>query len=222
MKKSDFHLAHNKIKRFLLKDEFVSTSEQHLFIAFDEMKNEWGISKYKSGKHFISYITKNGLLEVKKFTDQNGFAKSIFHRPGVDDMTIFSGLKNHSYYTHYTALYLHQLTLQIPKTYYLNFEHYSSSNFEPPDQNAIDRAFSKSQRRSNNILSYSGRKIILLNGKFTNRLGVKSNKSEYQIYDYTDLERTLIDLLSGLYMQGGCLKFSKPIRMRKTYLILKN
>ena len=41
MIKSDFHRAHNKIKRFLLKDEFVSTSEQRLFIAFDEMKNEY-------------------------------------------------------------------------------------------------------------------------------------------------------------------------------------
>ncbi|MBK9319188.1 MAG: hypothetical protein IPM91_10415 [Bacteroidetes bacterium] len=40
-----------------------------------------------------------------------------------DEMTILSGLVNNSYYAFYTSMFLHQLTLQIPKTYYLNFEH---------------------------------------------------------------------------------------------------
>ncbi|MBK9737087.1 MAG: hypothetical protein IPO92_19890 [Saprospiraceae bacterium] len=84
-------------------------------------------------------------------------SKVIYSWKTNDEFTVISGLKSESYFTHYSALYLHQLSLQIPKTIYLNFEHKSSPSNKRDEnivlQESIDKAFQGSQRKS--LVSFS-------------------------------------------------------------------
>ncbi len=92
---------------------------------------------------------------------------------------------------------MNDLTEQIPKTIYVTYE----QNFKNKIhiellQKNIDNAFLKPARVSNNIAKFSEYNICLLNGQYTNRLGVinKINDENSEEYNITDIERTLIDI----------------------------
>ena len=139
-----------------------------------------------------------------------------------DEFTIIQGLKSDSYFSHYSALYLHQLSLQIPKTIYLNFEHKTvmSTSVEGSllTQEAIDKTFKGSQRKSSLIYSYLEKKIIIINGKFTNRMGVVKRKNNEQCFDYTDIERTLIDISVRPVYAGGIFEVLEAFKLAKSKL----
>ena len=102
-------------------------------------------------------------------------------------------------------MFLNDLTEQIPKTIYFNFEQPPKRN-KPLEleQSRIDMAFNRKVRVSNNIANYKGWKIISLNGMFTKQLGVISIKGpdENQLR-VTNIERTLIDIAVRPIYSGG-------------------
>ena len=119
---------------------------------------------------------------------------------------ILMGLNEKAYFSHYTAMFLNNLTEQIPKTIYLNVEQIQrvvpvNNNLE---QTNIDRAFSNKPRVSNNYTVYNKNRIYLLNGKQSGNLGVEdiqdSNKSILRV---TNIERTLIDIVVRPVYSGG-------------------
>ena len=120
-------------------------------------------------------------------------------------LAVVQSLKAGSYFTHYTAMSLHDLTDQLPKTVYLNAE-------QPPKRwpagelqhTRIAHAFRRPPRVSKNIAPYRGLRISLLNGKFTGRLGVVGIKGpDGEQIDTTDLERTLVDIIVRPFYSGG-------------------
>ncbi len=145
----------------------------------------------------------------------------IYTWKSEDDYTIISGIKTNSYFSFYSALFLHGLTLQIPKTFYLNYERSEPTTTISDNtisQEAIDTAFNKPQRKSNYMYKFYNKKIIITNGKFTNRLGVqriqilhKENKKCY----CTDLERTLIDVSVRPVYSGGVFEVLEAYRQAK-------
>jgi hypothetical protein len=84
-------------------------------------------------------------------------------------------LRPRSYVSHGSAVFLHGLNDQIPKTVFVNQE---QSQKESPtksslSQESLDRAFaSDRQRRSRMIYEYGEAKITILNGKHTQELEV--------------------------------------------------
>ena len=219
-RKSDFDIAQSKIQLFLEKNDCLSMSQQVLYNEFDKMRHDWDISIHKTGKNFITFLTQNHLLQKKDFSTSEGRIKSLYVKPGIDDTTIFSGLKKQGYFTHYTALFLHQLTLQIPKTYYLNYEHYKSLKMEPPSQETVDRVFENEQRKSSQTFAHRGKTIIIINGKLTDRLGVISQNEPTSKYEYTDLERTLIDCTIRPAYAGGVFEVLTAFKNAKPKLDL--
>ncbi|MGB7512449.1 MAG: type IV toxin-antitoxin system AbiEi family antitoxin, partial [Pelodictyon phaeoclathratiforme] len=110
-----------------------------------------------------------------------------------------------AYLSHYTALYLHQLTEQLPKTIYVTFEQ-SPKEIERTilKQKDIEQAFSKPQRSSNNVAIYEGVSIYLLNGKYTGNEGVMTMEHPKEgTLIVTNLERTLIDIAVRPAYSGG-------------------
>ncbi|MCX6003517.1 MAG: hypothetical protein NTX46_03705, partial [Chloroflexi bacterium] len=78
-----------------------------------------------------------------------------------------------SYLSHFTAVYLHDLTEQIPKTIYLNVE--QPRKIPPPkrlDQANIDAAFKRPMRKSKTVAPFGDFEICLLSSMGVLNLGV--------------------------------------------------
>jgi len=122
-----------------------------------------------------------------------------------------------AYLSHASAVFLHSLSDQIPKTVYVNKEQTAKP---PPSQGltqpGIDRAFANSQRSSTYIFTHEGYRFVLLSGKFTNRLEVSELKGpQGELVDTTKLERTLIDIAVRPAYAGGVFEVVKAYRAAK-------
>lgn len=155
---------------------------------------------------FLADLAEFGLLKVFHFEFPHESVTRYAH-PDTSLYTIVGSFYQKAYFSHFSAIYLHQLTEQIPKTLYLNLEQkpkpgsVSRSNLL---QANIDKAFSKPQRSTNNLCVFEDHTIVRLNGKATNNEGVEQvalNDQEY--VRVTGLERTLIDIAVRPHYAGG-------------------
>ena len=104
---------------------------------------------------------------------------------------------------------MHELTEQIPKSIYLNYEQPAKIKSESKlTQQGIDKAFSLPPRLTNNICKVDNYEIHLLNGKKTGNLGVVTRNQ----FPVTDIERTLIDVTVRPYYSGGVFEVLKAYK----------
>jgi predicted transcriptional regulator of viral defense system len=159
---------------------------------------------------FIQVMTKASPLKELRL----GFPYRPAYRYAWSVVTTFElaqSLNDESYFSHYTALHLHELTEQVPKTIYLNIEQPKKPGGGTLTQAGIDRAFKGKCRISTNSARYQDRTICLLNGANTGRLGVIEMQapdaaSPIQV---TNLERTLIDATVRPIYAGGVFEVRK-------------
>lgn len=118
---------------------------------------------------------------------------------------LYLSLIKNSYFTHHTALFLHNLIDAEPKKIYLNYEQSNKPHLKKVElaQDRIDMAFERPQRLTKNTADFEGDKIFLLNGQYTNKAGVETIKTPYGKLDTTCLERTLIDIVVRQDYAGG-------------------
>ena len=170
------------------------------------------MSVNKSVEATIQYLLKKSKLHEHKLSKE----LIIYSWDTFDEFSIINAIKPNAYFTHYSSMYIHQLTLQIPKVFYLNYEHSWYPNRDNElTQEGIDNAFSKPQRKSDNIIHYDGKRIFQINGQYTGRLGVVDESSESKCYYYTDLERTLIDIAVRPNYSGGIFQVIDAYRNAK-------
>lgn len=125
-------------------------------------------------------------------------------------------LRKGSYLSHGSAVFLHGLNDQIPKTIYVNYEQSAKPQRGTLTQEGIDRAFSNKQRRSNLIFDYEEYEIMILSGKFTGRLEVSPlSISETETVDVTRIERTLIDITVRPTYAGGVFQVLEAFKRAK-------
>jgi len=136
----------------------------------------------------------------------------------VSPFELAKDIRKPSYFSHYTALFLHDLTEQIPKTIYVNQEQSpkppSSSGLE---QKRIDFAFQRAPRQTKNKAKYKDTTIVLLSGKFTGELGVSAFlfDSSQEKTRTTNLERTIIDICVRPFYSGGIFEVAKAYALAK-------
>jgi len=137
---------------------------------------------------------------------------SLPHRPEtlyvwgeVSSLVVASSAKPGAYLCHYTAMHLHELTDQVPKTIYANFEQRPIPPSDtPPTQASIDAAFRRTQRLTTNVCPLGDQRLCMINGKNTRRLGVEERKDDHGLtFSVTGLERTLIDITVRPAYAGG-------------------
>ena len=213
--KNRFQNINAEIANFINTHRLCAFTNKALYQELRVKRKEWNLYASDKGKKFVVYLLENKILSRKDFRDQDGRMKEIYHLPNSDTLSIYTGLKKNAYFTHFTAMYLNQLTLQIPKTHYLNFEHYPDTYKATLSQKLIDESFKKPQRKSNTFYSFKGNKIYLTNGKYTNRLGVISVKNKNTFYEYTNLERTLIDITIRPVYAGGVFEVLEAYKRAK-------
>lgn len=211
----------NQIESFFDNHPIHSFNFYRIRETINEHRDNWGVSINKSTENILSYLIKKKVLFSSTILNPSNKTHQIYTWKSEDDYTVISGIKTNSYFSFYSALFLHGLTLQIPKTFYLNYERSEPTTTISDNtisQDAIDTAFNKPQRKSNYIYKFYNKKIIITNGKFTNRLGVqliqilhKENKKCY----CTDLERTLIDVSVRPVYSGGVFEVLEAYRKAK-------
>lgn len=224
MRKNNLDPCLPLIEDYFDNSEIKSFSLAKFFDIYGEQYIHWNIPQNKNAYHVIRYLIGKGVLEENSFLNASNIAPRIIYSwKTKDELTVITGLKPLSYYSYFTALYLNQLTYQIPKTIYMNFEHYKSG-IEPfktiLNQQAVDNAFKKDQRKSTVSFAYLDKNIIVTNGKFTNRLGVLKQRNDMQCYDYTDIERTLIDISVRPVYAGGVFEVLNAYKLAKGRLDL--
>jgi predicted transcriptional regulator of viral defense system len=219
MAKKSLKASLGKIKQ-TFENEIIRSFNMAKFVQiYSKYKYEWNLPTSATAKRVLDHLIDQEVLIKSTYFDSSGKDRTLYSLKYQDDLTIISGIKSSSYYAFYTALFLHQLTLQIPKTYYVNYEHTSQMrNYEADialTQNAIDLAFIKGQRKSSNNYIYGDKRVIITNGKHTGKLGVIRHLNLYQSFEYTDLERTLIDIAVRPVYAGGIAEVLEAFKVAK-------
>ena len=195
--------------------------EKELREIFNENKRILKMASFSFTK-FIKYLKDNNYIKEVIFNTQIGKRK-IFKSKYYNNLEHFRNaleisllLLPRGFISHYTAVYIHGLTEQIPKVIYINTEQPIKYSIEEKkkelSQEKIDLAFSKAARISDKFYlnSYEGYKIKRISGKDTKKAGVIRNHSLFNLnIPITNLERTLIDIAVKPEYSGGIFEVFK-------------
>lgn len=204
MKQSRFDIAKRDIISYFSENDKNIFSYKDISNILYDNKRSWHLPASFKTNAFIGSLIDKTKLERHDFI----FPRENISRYTWGDTTslrLALSLKKDSYFTHYTSLFLHNIIGQVPKTIYVNYEQSKKKiGSAQLSQDSIDRAFSNRPRISSNITAFSDHKICLLNGKFTNRIGVTEViTSEGEKIMVTNIERTLIDIVVRPSYSGG-------------------
>lgn len=169
---------------------------------WQKARNMYGFSSFSMRK-FAQRLSEFNFIEKVSMADNE---RSVYLVYGIrnkqPDIFDFAAARSRSsYFSYYTALFIHGLTLQIPKHIYLTNERGTRNLYDNTiTQEAIDNAFSKSPRETNNLRFLKDYTIHQIHGRANNKLGVISYRENLAV---TDIERTLIDVVTRSFYAGG-------------------
>ena len=130
-------------------------------------------------------------------------------------LQVLTHLKSGVHFSHYTAMRMHGLTEQVPSSIYLTSERVSAVQPAAPlDVAKMAVAFTQPPRVSSNWVDFAGHRVYLLNGAYTDHLGVVTQSvsdghAEQIDAPLTGLERTLIDIAVRPFYSGGGFEVAK-------------
>jgi predicted transcriptional regulator of viral defense system len=163
----------------------------------------WRLPNNLSLRAFLDLLTTRTKLKAVNFE----FPKITMTKFVWGEISIFelvASLRAGAYFSHYSAIYLHELTKQVPKAIYFNYEQPKKpAPAGTLQQENIDRAFSCPARITNNVAKLDDYQIYLLSGKQTGRLGVLDIAHNDSQIPVTDTERTLVDATVRPNYSGG-------------------
>lgn len=173
----------------------------------------WRLAQSTTVDVFIKFLMKSGELKRHAFEFPNR-PETLYVWGDVPLLEVLQHLKAKSYFSHYTAMRLHGLTEQVPKTVYISHERseMSATNASELDQAAIDEAFRQPARVSNNAVDFGDQRIVLINSAFTNMEGViphPAGQGSTELVPVTNIERTLIDAAVRPAYSGGVYEVAK-------------
>jgi len=176
---------------------------------FERHRRDWDLPASLRPNEFLEVLVEEGLLQPVRLRHENEAYRDResprFLVDGCTALEIASSLRTNGYLSHGTAVFVHGLGEQVPRTFYVNDE---QSAKPPPSgeltQAAIDRTFARKQRVSKFVLRHGDDRFTILNGKRTDGLGVvEITGPSGEPLRVTDLERTLIDIVVRPVYAGG-------------------
>lgn len=199
--KSRFVIAESKIKTFFKENNEKVYNRSQLVKILAENRALWNLPFSMSVDKFIEKLIVTEIVSYHHFIfNAKTLKKELFLQADASVFQVALSLANKSYLSHFSAVYLHGLTNQIPKTVYVTFEQSKKNNVDRLlDQSAIDWAFSQPQRKSTTTTTHQGYTCLLHNGMYSNRVGVYSLDG----LQTTNIERTLIDIAVRPNYAGG-------------------
>ncbi len=194
----------------LLKDVFVE--------YLPSLRKAYGIEKYRQ---FLRLLLAADILERYRVGRRYVYVPK---RVSLIYKTALYFNKN-SFLSHFTALYLHQLTIQSPKKIYVSYEVLPHSYTSPEEvlrdelltQDSIDRAFSKPVKEPKNFLELDNYKVHFIARRKTFRKGIIRREIQGEFISLTILERTLIEAVIRPEYCGGIDEVVQAFKMAREY-----
>jgi hypothetical protein len=213
MAKTRLLAAKPSIEAYFAQSPLTAFRRSEIIAMVEANRASWRLPKSMSFSDFFRFMTEKSQLKrvALKFPSR---CETRFVFGEIPVYAVAYSLKPDSYFTHYTAMHIHHLTDQVPKTIYLNSE-------QPPklkgsgslSQVRIDAAFRRPPRASKSIATVTGFRICLLNGMHTGGLGVtESTAPDGSAIRVTGLERTLIDIAVRPFYAGGVFEILRAYR----------
>lgn len=186
-----------------------------LGLALGRHRSEWGLPASQSLGRLIEFLKGTGRLRHIELKSPYGQLDRYFWgEPSVFSVAL--SLRDNAYLSHGTAVFLHGLTEQVPKVIYLNREQSPKPRRDKAgalSQPAIDRAFSRPQRRSKMAYRFAEYEIVVLNGMATQNLEVISMAGPNgEVLKVTSIERTLVDIAVRPSYAGGVVEVLEAYR----------
>jgi hypothetical protein len=218
MRANRIRKAQTGIRRVFGKERRRVFSDHDLVALFRQHREEWWILANITSSDFIEYLQRE--MKVRKITlkgetHSQKFLRYLWGDPSV--IEVAAAMRTNAYLCHSTAMFIHGLTDQLPRTLYVNYEQSPKPKSSGGlTQEGIDRAFSRKQRESSFAFEYDEYEIILLSGKNTKNLEVQ----KIQIpgggnVRVTSIERTLIDITVRPTYAGGVYQVLDAFRTAK-------
>ncbi len=180
-------------------------------------RSTWDIPDYVLTDKFIEFLVANAKLSVAPVISENYRSVTRYVWGKASPFAVAVSLRPNAYLSHGSAVFLHGLTNQIPRIIYINKEQTPKPrSASPVVQENLDRAFSGQQRRSRYSFTYEESTIILLSGKYTERLEVGPLPVDTgEEVDVTRIERTLVDIAVRPDYAGGIYQVLEAYRTAK-------
>jgi hypothetical protein len=203
-------LFENAEQKIYWPGELVNILAQH--------RGDWRLTQATNGRNFIEYLlAKTGLKEIRLAPQNYPEAKEMVRYVWgkASPYALALSLKRNAYLCHGTAVFLHSLAEQLPKTIYVNSEQSEKPRGGSLTPEGIKRAFAAKQRQSNFFIRYEDSRFVLINGKHTGRLEVGPMVVDGETLAVTKLERTLIDIAVRPAYGGGVYQVLEAYRSAK-------
>lgn len=185
--------------------------KKDIFHAHSTMRTTWHLASTVSPTRFLNYLTKEKIFNKIVFNFPNR-KEMRFVKGNVDIYQVLSTLNNRGYFSHITAVSFNNLATDTPKQIFWNVEQLKKNlNSTTISQESINTAFKNKSRITNNICESNGYEIYGISGMFTDNLGVIEKNN----IRYTDIERTLIDIVVRPQYSGGVKSVLKTFEKAK-------
>lgn len=185
-------------------EEITALSARQLQILLQRNCSDWGLSPDIAFTKFLNFILKHTKLReiTLRSADYGSQTRYVWGNPSVHAVAL--SLKTNSYLSHEAAVVLHGLADRSASRVYVNREQSPKPKGSGLSQESLTKAFANKQRESKLMYAYQRSQIVMLNGMFTDRLGVEKIRSKKgELLDVTSPERTLIDITVRPNYGGG-------------------
>jgi predicted transcriptional regulator of viral defense system len=173
----------------------------------DQQREAWKLPASTRAPQLISALEQEGgLRQVKLRPEVSEYREITRYIWGAcTPLEIASTIRESGYLTHGTAVFLHGLTQQVPRTIYINCEQTPKPPQDGPlTQGGITRSFKGKQRASRYTFQLEGSRYTILSGKNTKGYGVEEMVGPSgETLRVTGLERTLVDIVVRPAYAGG-------------------
>lgn len=207
---SRLSIAKRDIARLFEAQQTRVFTRREIEVILSENRLSWRLAESTTASKFIDFLIGKSQLEEVRL--DFAYRPVIRYTWGtVQPIQLLQSIHSAGYFSHFTAMQLHGLTDQIPKTMYFNIEQRLTGGGGVLTQPAIDRAFKLKPRTSQNVAVYRNSRVCLLNGRRTDALGVVLEESGQGVR-VTGIERTLIDAAVRPVYAGGVSEVAKAYR----------
>lgn len=221
---SNIMLAKSKIETYFDNDEKNIYKINDLMNIFINYRSKWNLSYSMNLDRFIAFLLEKSYLEKIDLGSKILYGWKIDNYGDEIAYEIAINLKPRSYISHYSAMFLNNMTEQIPKVIYVTFDRETKliNRTKKLEQSKIDLAFSKEKKAKEITYKFRDYRFVLVNSTSDEKIGVKNIiLSSGLIVPVTNVERTLIDIIVRPELSGGVQEIIKAYKSIENIQISK-
>jgi hypothetical protein len=216
MRRTKLELALPKVAEFFWNSPIKVFRRMQIADILSSHRSEWKLPAGMTFTSFLDFLLDRNILREVIIPSEHYSDEKRYIGGDASIYSVALSLKPKSYLTHGSAVVLHDLTDQILKTIYVNYEQSPKPQGGGLTQESINRAFANRQRQSNLTYKYEDFQIVVINGKHTDRLEVTQLPgANGEPLDVTKLERTLIDIAVRPSYAGGVIQVLEAFERAK-------